>query len=529
MMAIELEQALIALTRRLLAVLAEQDDQVRGEVRALAEAVLLATGPRPAPESDRVEVDGELEAEPRAEAEEPGAIEAEVEAKPARPRILPSPGPSVPLGELTLGQSRPQEFEPRFEATYADSGDETALRDVVTRCRMKAEGARWAAIRSQKIAEGVDFRAEVAPRDREVIEKAGAIPGCFLWTNTASFRPPEDLDLMESLAECFEVMAEAVVLVLRLLDTPRLRRNLLAQGLEVLAETQSALRVAILRVGGSSDSDQFKVYHWIRQVANAEGHFIQRYMKLEDPAEPARAPWVRAEVASMMSGFEQEGERDKKREARMKTLRFHASRLGKTDDDDRHWQKIVQTVHEAVSIDNVPPSSVEIREALAPVWDQMPEIDTPPAGFSLVLREVDRYLSSQEASTSTESVPFTWSREIREVAGLLSGRSVLMIGGHRQPHAQAALADAFDLHELIWFDSKEHGSNEFFRPSIARPDVALVLLAIRWSSHSFGDVKVDCDRLGKPLVRLPAGYNPQQVAVQILSQCSDQLRQMGRD
>jgi len=526
-MAIELEQAMIALTRRLLAVLAEQDDQVRGEVRALAEAVLLATEPSPAAESRQV--DGELEAQPRAEAEEPGAIEPEVEAKPVRPRILPSQGPSVPLGELTLGQSRPQEFEPRFEATFADSGDETALRDVVTRCRMKAEGARWAAIRHGKIAEGVDFRAEVAPRDREVIEKAGAIPGCYLWTNTANFRPPEDLDLMESLAECFEVMAEAVILVLRLLDTSRLRRNLLARGLEVLAETQSALRVAILRVGGSSDSDQFKVYHWIRQVANAEGHFIHRYMKLEDPAEPVRAPWVRAEVASMMSGFEQEGERDKKREARMKTLRFHASRLGKTDDDDRHWHKIVQTVHEAVTLDQVPPSSVEIREALTPVWDQMPEIDDPPAGFSLVLREVDRYLASQEAnSDSTEPLAFVRSREIREVAGLLSGRSVLMIGGHRQPHAQAALAEAFDLHELIWFDSKEHGSNEFFRPSIARSDVALVVLAIRWSSHSFGDVKVDCDRLGKPLVRLPAGYNPQQVAVQILSQCSDQLRQMGR-
>ena len=521
-MAIEFEQAMIALTRRLLAVLASQDDQVRGEVRALAEAVLIATGPG--------RVEAEPAAKPQVEVPKPTPVPVEVENKPTRPVVLDPEESSVPLGELTLGQSRPREVEARFDGFGSDSGDESALGEVVTRCLMKAEGARWAAIRSRKIAEGVDFRTEVAPRDREVIEKAGAIPGCFLWTNTANFRPPEDLDLMESLAECFEVMAEAVILVLRLLDTPRLRRNLLAQGLEVLAETQSALRVAILRVGGTSDSDQFKVYHWIRQVANAEGHFIHRYMKLEDPAEPARVSWTRAEVASMMSGFEQEGERDKKREARMKTLRFHVSRLGKTDDDQRHWQKILQTVNEAVTLDQVPPSSVEIREALTPVWDQMPEIDDPPPGFSLVLREVDNYLANQ-AMTSASSGPAAFlrdSREIREVAGLLSGRSVLMIGGHRQPHAQAALAQAFDLAELIWFDSKEHGSNEFFRPSIARSDVALVVLAIRWSSHSFGDVKVDCDRLGKPLVRLPAGYNPQQVAVQILAQCSDQLRQMGR-
>jgi hypothetical protein len=32
-----------------------------------------------------------------------------------------------------------------------------------------------------------------------------------------------------------------------------------------------------------------------------------------------------------------------------------------------------------------------------------------------------------------------------------------------------------------------------------------------------------CDRWGKPFVRLPAGYNPEQVAVQILQQASGKL------
>jgi hypothetical protein len=59
---------------------------------------------------------------------------------------------------------------------------------------------------------------------------------------------------------------------------------------------------------------------------------------------------------------------------------------------------------------------------------------------------------------------------------------------------------------------------------VARPDVALVLLAIRWSSHAFGEVRHLCDRHDKALVRLPAGYSPNQVAAQILAQCSEQLR-----
>ena len=53
--------------------------------------------------------------------------------------------------------------------------------------------------------------------------------------------------------------------------------------------------------------------------------------------------------------------------------------------------------------------------------------------------------------------------------------------------------------------------------------MALVIVAIRWSNHSFSDVKVFCDRHGKPMVRLPAGYNPNQVAVQVLAQCSGLL------
>ena len=519
MMDTGLPRAVDSMIRRLLE-LSVHDTQLRTDIRACAEAILAIT-------SDAERNGNGNERRPSlAPPQKPDrAVDSAPIVESRRP--IDRDRPREPLGELTLGQNRPSEAPPRFDSMPAPDDEEAALLDVVTRCRMKSEGARWAAIRHQKIQEGVDFRLEVAPRDREVIEKAGAIPGCFLWTNTASFRPPEDLDLMEELADCFEVMAEAVLLVLQLLDANRSKRVLLAQGLDLLAETQSALRVAILRVGGSSDSDQFKVYQWIRQVANVEGHFIHRYMKLEDPAEPTRAPWTRSQIDQMMAGFEQEGQRGRQRESRLKTLRFHASRVGKTDGDHYHWQKIVQTVHEMVVVDQIPPSSVEIRESLLPFWDVLPDFDDPPTGFNLVLREIDRYLDAQDDPDHPEhEAPRDEpSPEIREVASLLAGRAVLFIGGMRQTHAQAALASAFNLSELIWFDAKEHGSNEFFRPSIARDDVALVLLAIRWSSHSFGDVKIDCDRLNKPLVRLPAGYNPQQVAVQILSQVSDQLRQ----
>jgi hypothetical protein len=94
----------------------------------------------------------------------------------------------------------------------------------------------------------------------------------------------------------------------------------------------------------------------------------------------------------------------------------------------------------------------------------------------------------------------------------------VLIGGERRPDAYAALKSAFGLKELIWVETREHEPTELFEPFVARDEVALVLLAIRWSSHSYTDVRQYCGKYDKPLVRLPGGYNPNQVAFQVLQQ-----------
>ena len=54
----------------------------------------------------------------------------------------------------------------------------------------------------------------------------------------------------------------------------------------------------------------------------------------------------------------------------------------------------------------------------------------------------------------------------------------------------------------------------------------LVIVAIRWSSHSFENVDELCRKYGKLYVRLPGGYNANQVAKQILDQVGEQLRRL---
>ena len=138
------------------------------------------------------------------------------------------------------------------------------------------------------------------------------------------------------------------------------------------------------------------------------------------------------------------------------------------------------------------------------------------------MREIDRFLAMRSSATQT-SVAHEPSAEVKEAARLLGGKSIVLIGGNRRREAQEALRRGLGLKDLIWIETKEHQAVAAFEPLIARPDVVVVLLAIRWSSHAFGDVKQLCDRHGKRLVRLPGGYNPNQVAAQISAQSSTQL------
>src|SRR4051794_12024792 len=102
------------------------------------------------------------------------------------------------------------------------------------------------------------------------------------------------------------------------------------------------------------------------------------------------------------------------------------------------------------------------------------------------------------------------SLEVRRATRLLEGKSIVLIGGCPRPYPQEATRTALGLRELIWISTREHQSIEGFEPSVARADVAVVLVAIRWSSHSFEGVKRLCDVNGKPFVRLPGGYGVNQ-------------------
>ncbi len=418
-----------------------------------------------------------------------------------------------PLRELTLGRSRPspESFETRTSRVSTEDDDE--LERLMVRCHAKAEAARSVAERQRRIHERGEHTDEEASTDPAMVEWAERLTDVFYWACADDPSESPAISLLDHVAGCFEAVAEA----LRLVRHDQGRRAGLEKSLPLLAEAQSALRRSLGRLRAPDDPDQVAVYERVREISARHRIFLKRFMRGEDLADPEAWPGRLARIEALSGG----GARSQRQKMLLDGLRSRVQTLCEGEGTDDAWRAVLTAVEEVVG-SGVPPSDRHVRDLLLRFIDDLPAVEELPPGFRLVLREIDRYLATRTPRSAAATAPEP-TAEVREAARLLSGRSVVLIGGVRRPEAQGVLRAALRLNALIWIETKEHQSIRGFETTIARPDVALVLLAIRWSSHAFGDVKQFCDRHGRPLVRLPGGYSPNQVAAQILAQCSEQL------
>lgn len=388
----------------------------------------------------------------------------------------------------------------------------TSFDDLINHCLLKAEGARWAAARQRLIGDSANYSTQIAPLDSELLDRAKEI-GCHLWTSASSLQArPDDL---ETLAGCFEAVAMSVELAsieshLLLGDSVKARSIL-----SVVAEAQSALRVAVGKLRDCGDHDQQVVFEWLKEATNRLAIYVEHYMRIDDPASPETWP----NIIEKIRNLREEEQVRQMREALRRELAKLTSQLADVAAAEDVWQQIAETLDKLVK-HGEQPNSRHVRELLLPHINSAPDLDHK--AYKLVLGEIRRFTDSRHA-VQPQGSPVYSSPEIEAVATLLKGRSVVMIGGDMRSPAKRALEEAFQLAELVWIETSHGMSVKTFEPHVARGDVAVVLLAIRWASHGFGDVRHQCVRYGKPFVRLPAGYNPAQVAKQILVQCSRQL------
>jgi len=138
-----------------------------------------------------------------------------------------------------------------------------------------------------------------------------------------------------------------------------------------------------------------------------------------------------------------------------------------------------------------------------------------------VLRSVRELIAAEEAP-GVGAPARVESLNVARVRDWLRGKRAVLIGGERYPHAAQRIQRAFGLAELHWIELTEHGRTAPIDPPIADPTTAVVWAVIKLSGHLHLDVAAQaCRTYGRPLVRLPGGYNPSQIAAQTIEQASD--------
>jgi hypothetical protein len=431
-----------------------------------------------------------------------------------------------PLPPITFHLGRPESPPPVAPPCFPSPPQvsDADLPVIEARCRLKAEACRFVAERRRRERAGGEPVAEIEAGDRGLIARAKALPDCFLWMCHREPALPGDLSRYDELAGCFEAAADAAGMLRAVAANPE-ADEAFVRALDLAAEAQSIVRVAVGMIDlGYVDNDQLKLFIWLREMAAQRRTLIRRHMKRDDPADPAGWAGLREQIADLCGRLRRGHDRVKRRKGLFNQARYHLRRIHADPraEHEHDWHKVIDAIATLVD-DGLPPSSVELRDLVLPIAEELPDDFELPKNVELVLREIDRFLALRPARDAAAPPDEEPTDEVRRARELLGGRSLVLIGGERRPTAAEVLEGSFRLRELIWIETREHQSHAAFEPYVARDDVAAVVLAIRWSSHGFGEVKEFCDKYGKPLVRLPAGYSPNQVAYHLLRQVGERI------
>lgn len=472
--------------------------------------------------------------------------EAETAPAEARPPAPPEPAPE-PAPATSAGEARPAPAPSRIVAwPELGSGpgilhhaphpapaprrapEHAPVTTVAARARLKADCCRWAIERRKRLRDGADFELLVKPRDLALGADTRALPDCYAWPLDPYVSLPEDRALDDA-AGCYEALADAFELAERVRREEELFEAAGERAYKLLAECCSALRRVLDDCGVAKDADQSAAFDWLRTRVFDDRIYVARHMRLDDPADPSA--WVerRERCAEVLKSAEAVL-------ARAKELRNLAGKLGyiakrwpdfAPEEARSQAERFAATVEALVQL-GVRPSDARIRDPLLAIADDLPEDLDPRGPFAEALRFADEHAARREAEPhgSPPSRERT-TTEVERARELLGGKVAVLIGGTCRPRSRDALREGLGLAELRWITTRDHEPVRNFEAQAVRQDVDLVLLAIRWASHGFEELKPACLKAGKPYVRLPRGYGLNQVAREIVGQASAALG--GRD
>lgn len=387
---------------------------------------------------------------------------------------------------------------------------------IATHVGLKVRACRW--------LEQHGFTTDpVAIAHRNALKDEASAAGCALWMFDPNVVNPfaNDVGL---LANNYKQLVDTLLLWERYRDDPS-EKETAKSAAKLLAEVQAALRVTVAAVRSNDaerywfDPDQNAVFQELREYARSERVFLES-LQLEAPV----AAEAVAERDERREALEARAERQREQEAwrqkQLKQIGYHAEKLAKgSHKPDHDWQKIMTVVEDLIA-DGVPESDLGLREVLRPLAALPSEQVPPEGGVARALFSLGQATQSQNPAPPLPTPEP--SEDVLRLRRLLGGGTIVVLGGEPRPETVEQYKRSWRC-DVNWLESQPHQSIYHFEPHIAKDDVRLVLLLIRWSSHVFAEVKRFCDDNETLFVRIPSGYSVNTVTHVVLEQVGERL------
>lgn len=201
-------------------------------------------------------------------------------------------------------------------------------------------------------------------------------------------------------------------------------------------------------------------------------------------------------------------------------LRFHLDRLSRDPGSEEDWGVVLESTQLILAH----PPVLATRECHQILAQELPALLERRLPANLV--HLQRVLDAASKRLGKQPGPAAAAQsDLERLRELLAGREVLVVGGDPREHHRENLEEALQAGSVHWPLTRESAPDvSALEPLVARPGIALVLLYIRFVRHAISDeLPKMCERHGRPLARITAGYNPAKVAHQVLQQCSERL------
>ncbi len=310
----------------------------------------------------------------------------------------------------------------------------------------------------------------------------------------------------------------------------------LTEILQLFAEVQNVVRVDAEQASKPLIPEQVTAFTWLKHTCSEDGESIRidRYMRLEDRADPAKNPDLARRVLKLSKQVANLRESERNMGQLRKLCQQlapgqSASTLGM---DLPLWEQVNDCVTSLIAA-NVKPSDTRVRDALLPIIDDFPErvidehgqvvsdgVEISPE-FQLVLNSIYEF-TALHASTVADSTE-TESEAVVKVRSLLKDKILVVVGGVCKPLAAQRLKNKFKVREVRWLGATKQDRVSDFRTDLT--GAAVVVLITKLIGHKHNDIREMCRSAGIPWVQTPinAGYHPNTVASEILRQASEQL------